>query len=166
MSSENMSFEKSIYSDVKCIKGPFRADPNISLALFAFSGDLWIFNRPAVGEPNEDTKYGVMEFKDVRIHRIRAYTHGCLIESDELDSSVGWWAVEIDDSEYLRESIKKDQQRTPMALATHHHYVVYDGWDRVIEIIARSLVSSTINFSSIINLKKLFDREENPIEDI
>jgi hypothetical protein len=133
---------------MKPILGPFVADPNISVALFSFDDTVWVINRRAVHDDPTAAEFGLLEFRDVRAHRVRN-------RGADLDAPPGCWATETTESEYLAQVIRADEQRTPEALAFHKHYLVNDGNHRTVDIVARDLKVTAIRGPLLPELQRL-----------
>lgn len=117
---------------MQSLLGPFQPDTNVSVALFFFDDTLVIVNRRATHTDPGRAGFGLLEFRDVRAHRVR---NGAA----DTDGPPEAWAFELPASEYLLEVVQCDEQRTPDALSSHKHYLVADGNHRSIDIVARDV---------------------------
>jgi len=118
--------------NVKSIVGPFLPDPNVSVLLLSLDDRLWIINRRANHDEPSLPMFGLLEFLDVRAHRVQS-------GGDYLDAAPGAWATEASNSEYWEQVVRSDEQRTAEQLAQHKHYVVRDGNHRTVDVIAREI---------------------------
>jgi hypothetical protein len=117
---------------MQSLLGPFQPDTNVSVALFFFDDTVVIINRRATHTDPGGATFGLLEFLDVRAHRVRN-------RAADVNGPLEAWAFELSASEYLLEVVQSDEQRTPDALSSHKHYVVADGNHRCIDIVAREV---------------------------
>lgn len=135
------------------IDGPFDRDPNIRAAILHFDDFLWILNRPALQAGRLEGEIGSLELRDVRAYRLRAPLAS---DSFILESLAVSWAVELSHSEYLQTSREQDPQRTPAALSSHLHFVIADGSDYLLDVVARSATTRTHGVLSALDMQRLF----------
>jgi hypothetical protein len=134
------------------IHGPFSRDPNIRSVLVHFDDFVWVLHRPALDAERPDQEIGSVELRDVRAYRLRPLSSA---DTGLYDSFVAPWAVELDSSEYLLEEVRRDPQRSVSSLSSHRHFLVPDGNAHVIDVIARSVATGTLDMPRL-DLRRLF----------
>jgi hypothetical protein len=133
---------------MRALSGPFVPDTNVSGALLFFEDTLIVINRRLLqGDPAEPG-FGMLQFTDVRAHRVRN-------EGLNLERPPSAWALELSESDYLRDVVQCDEQRTAEALSRHKHYLVVDGNHRTVDVVARDVTISVIAGPLISELERL-----------
>lgn len=145
--------------NMRAIAGPFFPDQNVSVLITSFDDLLWIVLRRALHDATDDVQYGILEFRDVRMFRSRFRVLGVLPDVDDIPPA-GWWAVEIDKSDFLKDAIDNDPQRSARALSSHKHFVVPDGSNRAIDIIARDVSARATRDRLTLDLQSLIEGDD------
>jgi len=138
---------------MQAIDGPFARDPNVRSAVIQFDDLLWVLHRPALDAGCPEGELGSVELHDVRAFRSRP-----LLASDtSLHLALPLaWAVELDETDYLRSTIAEDPQRPSTSFSQHRHFAVPDGNGHVLDVIARSAVVRTHGVVAALDVGSLF----------
>lgn len=142
---------------MKPVYGPFQRDPNASVALVAFDRGLFIVNRRAVHDVEGDAQWGVIELADARCFRSRKL-EGREIAALPEDVGPTCWAWQLNDTEYLRDCIATNRERLPES-PLHAHFLVLDGWDYAIDVVAGDIACRALSDPYQINLLDLMQPE-------
>jgi len=142
---------------MKPIYGPFVPDPNVSTAVLSFDDKVWCLVRELVEDERARGRCGVVELRDVRVFRCRARHPGTTPDDVDFEIAMDWWALELEDSDFARNSSTEDSQRESSALSMHRHFVVRDGNHRAIDIFAREAVVHILNSTAGVDFNLLFE---------
>lgn len=148
---------------MSAVLGPFQPDRNLSVASLAFEDRLWVLLRPfpAASSGAADV-VGVLELHGVRCSRARSISDAELTELlDDADPS--FWALAIEHSAYLEDSL--DDPRNPVRdPERYRHFVVTNGWHRVIDVVATSARCHVRDATTALSLGELVGGANDPLK--
>jgi hypothetical protein len=133
---------------MRSLLGPFVPDSNVSVALSFFEDRLVVINRRILRSDALEPGFGLLEFSDVRAHRLRN-------QGLDLERPPSAWALVLSESDYLQQIVESDERRTAGTSSQHKHYLVRDGDHRTIDIIARDVTIRVITGPLLAELARL-----------
>lgn len=138
---------------MKSLPGPFLPDRNISVAMLAFEDRAWVILRRALHDTASHANTGVVTLSGVRSYRARD------VEEEEMTRLMEgveptFWALELDATDYLAESLA-DTRNPPVDPSRYHHFVVTNGWHRVIDVIAERASCDTLSDNATVTINDL-----------
>lgn len=136
------------------IPGPFIPDRNISVAMFSFEDRVWVILRRALHDADSASDFGVIAVSGVREHRTREIDETELAELiDQVEER--FWAIDLGATDFLAQSLKSE--RHPVSdSSSYHHFLIPNGWDRVIEVVGKQATCHVLQNETSLTLKDLF----------